>query len=120
MDTEFDLSPDADPVPDIAWDIRREGHIWDNTIARPRRRLAPGKIEMIFGQLFCTETDRVIVLALLLENVGVDKAVRLGSPDVWRSAVADLPEEEPGTGSARLLLGESVSDTEDEVIVSSV
>jgi hypothetical protein len=32
----------------------------------------------------------VTLLGLLLENVGVDRAVRLGDPKVWRAAVADL------------------------------
>ena len=90
MDTEYDLHPDADLVPDVDWDIRREGHAWDGSIARPRRHLAPEKIELLGGQLFGSETERLTMLALLLENVGVDKAVRFGSPDVWREAVADL------------------------------
>ena len=30
------------------------------------------------------------MLALLLENVGADKAVRLGEASVWRAAVAAL------------------------------
>ena len=33
------------------------------------------------------------MLALLLENIGVDKAVRLGRPDVWRAAVAALKDD---------------------------
>lgn len=90
MDTEYDLLPDAEPVPDIEWDIRREGHTWDGSIARPRRHLAPEKIELAYGQLFYSEAQRLTMLALLLENVGVDKAIRLGSPEIWRAAVADL------------------------------
>jgi hypothetical protein len=30
------------------------------------------------------------LLGLLLENVGVDAAVRLGKPEVWRAAIRDL------------------------------
>jgi hypothetical protein len=30
------------------------------------------------------------VLALLLENVGADAAVRLGDPEIWRGAVRGL------------------------------
>jgi hypothetical protein len=30
------------------------------------------------------------MLGLLLENVGADRAVRLGNPDVWRAAVRSL------------------------------
>jgi hypothetical protein len=34
------------------------------------------------------------MLALLLENVGADKAVRLGDPGVWREAIDHLTEPE--------------------------
>lgn len=94
MDTEYDLLPDADRVPDIDWDIRREGHTWDGSLARPRRHLAPEKIELAWGQLFYSEAQRLTMLALLLENVGVDKAVRLGDPEIWQAAVAELSDKE--------------------------
>jgi hypothetical protein len=29
-------------------------------------------------------------MGLLLENVGVDRVVRLGDPEVWRAAVREL------------------------------
>ena len=90
MDTKYELAPDAEPFPDVEWDIRREGHVWDAAVARPRRHLAPEKIELIAGQLFCSETERLTMLALLLENVGVDKAVRFGDSSIWRTALADL------------------------------
>ena len=85
--------PPEKEMPDIEWDIRREGHTWDGSIARPRRHLAPGRIELFEGKLFYSEVDRLIMLALLLENVGVDQAVRLGDPNVWREAVAALALE---------------------------
>ncbi len=69
-------------------DIRREGHAWKNGLAR--FELLPEKFEMTKGRLFRDEEQRLTVLALLLENVGVDQAVRLGDPRVWRAAVADL------------------------------
>jgi hypothetical protein len=47
----------------------------------------PEKIEMIRGKLFWDDEERLTVLALLLENLGVDQAVRLGDPAVWREAV---------------------------------
>lgn len=75
----------------IPWDIRQEGHAWSPEQWRLRRELCPEKFEMIRGMLFWTEEDRRNVLALLLENVGVDQAVRLGDPQVWRAAVASLP-----------------------------
>ena len=77
-------------MPEVDWDIRREGYAWDGQHARPRRHLAPDKIELIHGKLFCTEAERLVMLALLLENFGADKAVRLGNPQTWRDAIADL------------------------------
>ncbi len=43
------------------------------------------------GKLFLTDEERLTMLGLLIENVGVDAAVRLGDPEVWRQAVAALP-----------------------------
>lgn len=48
------------------------------------------KFEMNEGKLFWDETERLTLLALLLENVGVDRAVRLGDPEVWKAAVREL------------------------------
>ncbi len=42
------------------------------------------------GKLFFSDAERVILLGLLLENVGVDRAVRLGDPQAWRDAVRAL------------------------------
>ena len=72
------------------WDIRNEGHAWAKDEAWPRFVLRPEKIEMVEGKLLSTEQDRETLLALLLENVGADRAVRLGDPEVWRAAVAKL------------------------------
>ena len=74
------------------WDIRREGRARLGTEIRARYDLTPEKIELIEGKLFWTEEDRLAMLALLLENVGVDQAVQLGNPEVWREAVAQLEE----------------------------
>ena len=56
-----------------------------------RYQLTPEKIEMVRGQLFWSDEDRLTMLGLLLENVGIDAAVRLGDPNEWKAAVADLP-----------------------------
>lgn len=75
---------------EIQWDIRREGRAWRGKEARERYNLTPEKFEMDEGKLFWSDEERVALLGLLLENVGVDRAVRLGDPTVWRAAVADL------------------------------
>jgi hypothetical protein len=78
-------------VRDSKWDIRREGRARDAHEAMERYQLTPEKIEMVKGKLLWDEEDGINLLCLLLENVGADRAVRLGSPQVWRAAVAALP-----------------------------
>ena len=75
---------------DSDWDIRREGHAWKGEEARQRWELTPEKLEMLDGRILWDEDERVTLLGLLLENVGADRAVRLGDPSVWRSAVEAL------------------------------
>ena len=75
---------------EVSWNIRNEGRAWSGNEARQRYELSPEKIEMIRGKLFWTDEDRIAMLALLLENVGADRAVQLGDPEVWRTAVAKL------------------------------
>jgi hypothetical protein len=88
-----DQFDEDDPIPQVDWDIRREGRVWQGKEARARYELAPEKIELIEGQLLLSERDRVVMLGLLLENVGVDQAVRLGNPAVWREAIDRLGEQ---------------------------
>ena len=71
------------------WDIRNEGRAWGDE-AFERFMLKPHKIEMVRGKLLDYDEDCELLLGLLLENVGADRAVRLGSPEVWRAAVAKL------------------------------
>ena len=75
----------------LKWDIRNEDRGWGKDEARARFVLTPEKIEMVEGKLLSTDDDRETLLALLLENVGADRPVRLGDPEVWRAAVAKLP-----------------------------
>ena len=74
---------------DSDWDIHREGRAWGDE-AMQRWELTPEKMEMFEGKLLWFDEDRVKLLGLLLENVGADRAVRLGNPDVWRAAVRNL------------------------------
>ena len=77
-------------MPEIQWDIRNEGRSWAAGEAMDRYSLTPEKLEMVDGKLLWSDEDRENLLGLLLENVGADRAVRLGDPAVWRSAVAKL------------------------------
>jgi hypothetical protein len=79
------------PTPDPPWNIRRKGRPWGPE-AVERLRLAPGKIEMVDGKLFWNNRQRLTLLALLLENVGMDAAVRLGDPRLWREAIDALED----------------------------
>lgn len=45
---------------------------------------------MVDGKLYDNDDQPLHMLALLLENVGIDAAIRLGDPGVWREAVAEL------------------------------
>ena len=82
------------PQPDPPWDIRREGRAWTQE-AIDRAMLAP-QVELIHGKLAFEDEERLTLLALLLENVGVDAAVRLGDPAVWRAAL-DALDDQPAT-----------------------
>ena len=71
------------------WDIRREGREWRGEEFEKRIYQAPEKIEFVRG-IFTSERERLTVLAMLLENLGIDKAVRLGDPADWKAAVTEL------------------------------
>jgi hypothetical protein len=73
----------------VTWDIQRDGRAWGDE-AISRYQMTPEKTEMAGGRLYETEKERLTMLALLLENVGADKAVRIGKASVWRAAVAAL------------------------------
>ena len=73
---------------EVNWDSRREARRWSPGEALQRFDLTPDKFEMTNGQLFWSDDERLTLLGLLLENVGVDAAVKLGDATVWRAAVA--------------------------------
>jgi hypothetical protein len=79
------------------WDIRREGRAWGGEEAGDRINRVPGKTEMTGGKLYWSDEERLTMLALLLENVGIDRAVQLGDPALWRAAVAELPDDTSGS-----------------------
>lgn len=79
-------------MPEISWAFRPHGRAWSRDEVRSRYALTPERIELIEGKLFGTEEDRLNMLGLLLENIGIDKAVRLGNPEIWRQAISELEE----------------------------
>jgi hypothetical protein len=69
------------------WDIRREGRRWTNEEVKHRLYQAPEKIEFV-GGIFASERERLTVLGMLLENLGIDKAVSFGNLADWKAAIA--------------------------------
>jgi hypothetical protein len=87
---EIDSYPEVPTAPEGGWDIRREGRSWSSDEMRLRRELRPEKFEVHQGRMFWCVEHRLAVLGLMLENLGVDAAVRLGDPKVWREAIDAL------------------------------
>lgn len=73
---------------DHHWDIRREGRSWMRAEALARLELLPIKLEMLRGKLCLDEAQRLVLLAALLENVGIDTAIQLADLDLWMKAIA--------------------------------
>lgn len=73
------------------WNIGADGRQWTREeIEEKYYNYCPDKIELIEGRMFWSDEQRLAMLALLLENVGVAAAVRLGDPSVWKDAVKQL------------------------------
>lgn len=75
----------------IEWQIHRRGRAW-----RPGAEIServsdcPAKIDNVDGMLFWDEADRLMLLGMLLENVGADRAIRMGDPAIWSAAINEL------------------------------
>ncbi len=80
------------PLEAIRWEIGREGRGWRGDEFERSYFAMPEKMEAIEGKLYWSEEDRLKVLGALLENVGIDRAIRLGDPELWKAAVAELTE----------------------------
>jgi hypothetical protein len=81
----------------IEWDIRRKGRTWSNEEFDQRIYQAPETIEYVDG-IFASDRQRVNVLGMLLENLGIDQVVRFGKLEDWKAAIEDL-EKKQVTGS---------------------
>ncbi|HUP42613.1 MAG TPA: hypothetical protein VM599_05320 [Thermoanaerobaculia bacterium] len=75
----------------MSYDITVKGrtHPWTVTEYMARFEDLP-KLELLGGRLFGSEETLMAYLGLFLEEAGAARAVRLGDPDVWRRAVAEL------------------------------
>ena len=79
----------SNPMKPIDWDIRREGRVWSHDEFDERILQAPEKIEYVNG-IFASDRERLNVLGMLLENLGIDKAVQFGRLEDWKAAIEDL------------------------------
>ena len=83
---EQNPSPNGGPI--MEFNIQRQGRKWSRAeIEQKYHDLCPEKIELIEGKMFWSDEQRVNMLALLLENVGMDAAVKLGDPALWKQAI---------------------------------
>jgi hypothetical protein len=72
----------------VKFNIQRQGRKWSRTeVEQKYHKLCPEKIELIEGKMFWNDEQRLNMLALLLENVGIDAAVRLGDLTLWKQAI---------------------------------
>ena len=74
------------------WDIRRQGRRWQGEEFDRRLYQAPEKIEYV-GGIFTSERERLTVLAMLLENLGIDKVVQFGAIEDWKAAIAEREQK---------------------------
>ncbi len=77
----------------IDWDIRRKGRLWSHEEFDKRIYQAPEKIEYVNG-IFASDRERLIVLGMLLENLGIDRVVQFGRQEDWKAEIADLEKEQ--------------------------
>jgi hypothetical protein len=83
----------------MEFNIQRQGRKWSRTEIEPKyRNLCPEKIELIEGRMFWTDEQRLNMLALLLENVRMDAAVKLGDPALWKQAIDERMKAQEGEG----------------------
>ena len=77
------------PSPDITWKIAADPVMLsrDELWARYDHLNMPEKFEVVGGKLFWNEEQRLHVLAMLLEAVGLRRALTLCSPEAVRAAL---------------------------------
>ena len=73
-----------------------------------RYELTPEKFELWKGKLFWDDVQRINLLGLLIENLGVDAVVRLGPLEVWQEALA------AAQGQPRELVPRELGELEDD------
>ena len=94
---------DDDELDEVEWDkppepgtfdIGLEGRRWNVERFLALERVLPEKMELIDGKLFWGERYRLGMLAAMLEQVGLEKAVTLAPKALWLEALATLDDEQ--------------------------
>jgi hypothetical protein len=60
---------------------------------RSRLELTPEHFEVFDGKMLFTEEDRLNLLGVVLEQVGIDDALRLAPKELWREALDSYERE---------------------------
>ena len=79
------------------WTIGRSGRRWTAQESPCRMEMAPEKIEFV-GGIFASDRERLTVLGMLLENLGIEAAVQFGRLDDWKAAIAERERRESSEG----------------------
>ena len=84
---EWDVPPEPG-----TFRIGLEGRLWDVDRYYELAGVLPEKMELIDGKLFGAERYRLGMLAAMLEQMGLAKAVTLAPKALWLQALAQLEE----------------------------
>jgi hypothetical protein len=78
------------------WNIKRKGR--KISVAELEEKLADGpeKMELIDGKLYWAENERMTMLGLLIENFGIDKALKFGDLKLWKEAISEIENKLKG------------------------
>jgi hypothetical protein len=85
----------------MQWDIRRKGRRWRNDQIRSRLELTPEHFEVFNGWMLFTTKHRRNLLGVVLEQVGIDAALRLAPKELWREALNAYEREQPRVSPKR-------------------
>lgn len=82
------------PLPEdqvYPWRFSRQGREWQSDESETRMKQLPEgwRIEIHKGRLGWNDEERLTVLAMLLENLGFQTVVSMGSCDDWESVFFD-------------------------------
>lgn len=80
------------PSPDITWKVDLEPTVLTGQEFRARynHRNMPEKFEAIHGKLFWSDEQRLHVLAMLLEAVGLKRTLSLCPPEALRAVLTEF------------------------------